>query len=593
MKEKNESDFLRLMGFAENYKCLTYISLLLSGVSSALALLPFYYIWKIIKEVLEVMPNFENGADIVKNGIFAVVFAVLSMIIYIASLMCSHTSAFRVQANMRKQMMHKIVQLPLGEIEKFGSGKLRKIVNDCSAATETYLAHQLPDMVGSIITPIGLLVFFLAFDWRFGLISLVPIVLSFVIMMAFMTGKTLRQKMEEYQNALDNMSNEAVEYVRGIPVVKAFGQSVFSFRKFKKSIDSYSEWAIDYTKNLRIPMAMFTMLINGIFAFIIFGGLIFAKGGITNELILNILFYVIITPILTVTMTKIMFQSENKMIVADAFKRIDSVMNISPLEATKCQKPTDASVQLKNVSYSYDGEIKAINNVSLDIKSGQTVAFVGPSGGGKTTLANLITRFFDADSGEVLVGGVNVKNIAKEDLTNSVSYVFQDSKLITGSIFDNIRLAKPDADLDEVMSALEKAQCMDIIEKFDSGVDTVIGSNGVYLSGGEAQRIAIARAILKNAPIVILDEATAFADPDNEVKIQKALNELSKNKTVIMIAHRLSTVKNADCIFVLQNGKLIEQGKTEELCSQNGVFASMLKNYLTSVKWKVEKEELK
>lgn len=593
LKEKNESNFLRLMGFAENYKCLTYISLLLSGVSSALALLPFYYIWKIIKEVLEVMPNFENAAGIIKNGVIAVVFAVLSMIIYIASLMCSHTSAFRVQANMRKQMMHKIVQLPLGEIEKFGSGKLRKIVNDCSGATETYLAHQLPDMVGSVVTPIGLLIFLIAFDWRFGLISLIPIVLSFVVMMTFMTGKTLQQKMAEYQNALDDMSNEAVEYVRGIPVVKAFGQSVFSFRKFKKSIDSYSEWAIAYTKNLRLPMAMFTMLINGIFAFIIFGGLIFTKDGVTNDLILNILFYVIITPILTVTMTKVMFQSENKMIVADAFKRIDSVMNISPLEATKCQKPTDASVQLKNVSYSYDGEIKAINNVSLNIKSGQTVAFVGPSGGGKTTLANLITRFFDADSGEVLVGGVNVKNIAKEDLTNAVSYVFQDSKLITGSIFDNIRLAKPDADLDEVMSALEKAQCMDIIEKFDSGVDTVIGSNGVYLSGGETQRVAIARAILKNAPIVILDEATAFADPDNEVKIQKALNELSKNKTVIMIAHRLSTVKNADCIFVLQNGKLIEHGKTEELCSQNGVFASMLKNYLTSVKWKVGKEELK
>lgn len=593
MKEKKESNFSRLMDYAENYKYFTYISLALSAVSSALALLPFYYIWKIIKEVLEVMPNFENAAGVVKNGVIAVVFAVLSMIIYIASLMCSHTSAFRVQANMRKQMMHKIVQLPLGEIEKFGSGKLRKIVNDCSGATETYLAHQLPDMVGSIITPIGLLVFLLAFDWRFGLISLIPIVLSFVIMMAFMTGKTLRQKMEEYQNALDNMSNEAVEYVRGIPVVKAFGQSVFSFRKFKKSIDSYSEWAIDYTKDLRIPMAMFTMLINGIFAFIIFGGLIFAKGGITNALILNILFYVIITPILTVTMTKIMFQSENKMIVADAFKRIDSVMNISPLEATKCQKPTDASVQLKNVSYSYDGEVKAIDNVSLDIKSGQTVAFVGPSGGGKTTLANLITRFFDADSGEVLVGGVNVKNIAKEDLTNAVSYVFQDSKLITGSIFENVRLSKPNADMDEVMSALEMAQCTDIIEKFDSGVDTVIGSNGVYLSGGEAQRIAIARAILKNAPIVILDEATAFADPDNEVKIQKALNELSKSKTVIMIAHRLSTVQNADCIYVLKDGRLIEQGKSEELCKQNGVFATMLENYLTSVKWKVAKEELK
>ena len=593
MKEKKESNFSRLMDYAENYRYFTYISLVLSAVSSALALLPFYYIWKIIKEVLEVMPNFENAAGIVKNGVIAVVFAVLSMIIYIASLMCSHTSAFRVQANMRKQMMHKIVQLPLGEIEKFGSGKLRKIVNDCSGATETYLAHQLPDMVGSVVTPIGLLIFLIAFDWRFGLVSLIPIVLSFVVMMAFMTGKTLQQKMAEYQNALDDMSNEAVEYVRGIPVVKAFGQSVFSFKKFKKAIDSYSDWAIDYTKNLRIPMACFTTLINGIFAFIIFGGLIFSKGGVTNDLILNILFYVIITPILTVTMTKVMFQSENKMIVTDAFKRIDSVMNIEPLKSTKCQKPKDSSVQLKNVSYSYDGEIKAIDNVSLDIKSGQTVAFVGPSGGGKTTLANLITRFFDADSGEVLVGGVNVKNIAKEDLTNAVSYVFQDSKLITGSISDNIRLAKPDANLDEVMSALEKAQCMDIIEKFESGVDTVIGSNGVYLSGGETQRVAIARAILKNAPIVILDEATAFADPDNEVKIQKALNELSKNKTVIMIAHRLSTVKNADCIFVLQNGKLIEQGKTEELCSQNGVFASMLKNYLTSVKWKVGKEELK
>lgn len=592
MKEKKESNFSRLMGYAKNYKYFTYTSLALSAVSSALALLPFYYIWKIIKEVLDVMPNFENATGIVKNGVTAVVFAVLSMLIYIAALMCSHTSAFRVQANMRKQMMHKIVKLPLGEIEKFGSGKLRKTVNDCSAATETYLAHQLPDMVGSIITPIGLLIFLLAFDWRFGLISLVPIVLSFVIMMAFMTGKTLQQKMTEYQNALDDMSNEAVEYVRGIPVVKAFGQSVFSFRKFKKSIDSYSEWAIDYTKNLRIPMAVFTTLVNGIFAFIIFGGLIFTKGGVTNDLILNILFYVIITPILTVTMTKVMFQSENKMIVEDSFKRIDSVMNIEPLTSAECQKPKDASVQLKNVSYSYDGEVKAIDNVSLDIKSGQTVAFVGPSGGGKTTLANLITRFFDADSGEVLVGGVNVKNIAKEDLTNAMSYVFQDSKLIAGSIFDNVRLAKPDADLDEIISALQKAQCTDIIEKFDSGVDTVIGSNGVYLSGGEAQRIAVARAILKNAPIVILDEATAFADPDNEVKIQKAISELSKDKTVIMIAHRLSTVKNADCIYVLQNGKLIEQGKTEELCKQNGVFAYMLKNYLTSVKWKVAKEEV-
>lgn len=590
MKEKKESSFSRLMGFAENYKSFTYISLVLSAVSSVLALFPFYYIWKIIKEVLDVMPNFENATDIVKNGVFAVIFALLSMLIYIVALLCSHTSAFRVQANMRKQMMHKIVTLPLGEIEKIGSGKLRKTVNDCSAATETYLAHQLPDMVGSIVTPIGLLVFLIAFDWRFGLISLIPVVLSFVIMTVFMTGKTLQTKMEEYQNALDNMSNEAVEYVRGIPVVKAFGQSVFSFRKFKKSIDSYSEWAIDYTKNLRVPMAIFTMLINGIFAFIIFGGLIFLRGGVTNELILNILFYIIITPVLTVTMTKIMFQSENKMIVEDAFKRIDSIMNIEPLKTSEAKKVRDSSVEFKNVSYSYDGKIKAIDDVSLEIKTNQTVAFVGPSGGGKTTLANLITRFFDAQSGEVLVGGVNVKNIEKEELNNAVSYVFQNSKLINASIRDNVLLGKPNASTEDVMSALEKAQCLDIIDKFDKGIETVIGSKGVYLSGGETQRIAIARAILKNSPIVILDEATAFADPDNEVKIQKALDELSKDKTVIMIAHRLSTVKNADCIFVLQNGKLVEKGSAKELNDKNGLFASMLKNYLTSVKWKVAKE---
>lgn len=591
MKKKKESDLSRLMGYAGNYKAFTYLSLVLSAISSALALVPYYYIWKIIKEVLDVMPNFENASGIVKNGVLAVVFSVLSMAIYVGALMCSHTSAFRVQANIRKSMMKRILALPLGEIEKLGSGKLRKTVNDSSAATETYLAHQLPDSVGSVITPIGLLLFLFVFDWRFGIASLIPVILSFVIMMAFMTGKTLQTKMEEYQNALDDMSNEAVEYVRGIPVVKAFGQSVFSFRKFKKSINSYSEWAIDYTKNLRIPMALFTMLINGVFAFIIFGGMIFAKGGVTDDLILNILFYIIITPILTVTMTKMMFQSENKMIVADALKRIDSVMNIEPLSCNDCKKPADSSVELKNVSYSYDGTNKAINNISLKIQPGQTVAFVGPSGGGKTTLANLISRFFDADSGEVLIGGVNVKNIAKEDLMNTVSFVFQNSRLIDGSIFDNVRLANPNADADEVLSALHKAQCDDILNKFENGADTVIGSRGVYLSGGETQRIAIARAILKNSPIVILDEATAFADPDNEVKIQAALNELSKDKTVIMIAHRLSTVKNADCIYVLQNGKITEQGDAQALCLQNGVFAEMFKNYLTSVKWKVAKEE--
>ena len=590
MKEKKQSDFSRLMGYAGGYKYFTYASLVLSGISSALALVPFYYLWKIIKEVLDVMPNFENATGIVKNGVMAVVFSVASMLIYVIALMCSHISAFRVQANLRKEMMHHIVTLPLGQAEKFGSGKLRKTVNDCSASTETYLAHQMPDMIGSYVTPVGLLFCLFAFDWRFGLISLIPIVLAFVVMMTFMTGKTLQQKMTEYQNALDDMSNEAVEYIRGIPVVKAFGQSVFSFRKFKKAIDSYSEWAIDYTKDLRKPMIVFTMLINGIFAFIIFGGLVFAKGGITNKLILDILCYRIITPVLTVTMTKVMHQSENKMIVADAFKRIDSVLSLNSLTSTGNKKPAEPSVEFRNVSYSYDKNIKAIDNISFKIKSYQTVALVGESGSGKTTVANLITRFFDADKGEVLIGGVNVKEMAKEDLMNYVSFVSQNSKLIADTIYKNVSLAKPEAGREEVMQALEKAQCLDIIEKFESGIDTVIGSKGVYLSGGEVQRLAIARVILKNSPIVILDEATAFADPDNEVKVQNAMTRLSKDKTVIMIAHRLSTVKNCDCIYVLENGKIKEQGSAKELYRQNGIFRTMMDNYTTSVKWKVGKE---
>ena len=594
MKKQKQSSLSRLMVYAGNYKYFTYASWILSAISAAFALIPFYYLWRIIQEVLNVMPHFKNATNIVHNGFMAVLFAILSMIIYIGALLCSHTCAFRVQANLRKSMMHYIAKLPLGAVETVGSGKLRKIVNESSASTETYLAHQLPDMVGSYVTPIGLLIFLFAFDWRFGLFSLIPVVLAFMLMMVFMTGPTLKQKMNEYQNALDDMSNEAVEYIRGIPVVKTFGQTVFSFKRFKESIDRYSTWSIGYTKDLRIPMAIFTTLINGIFAFILLAGMIFTKNGITNELILNILFYIIITPVLTVTMTKVMFQSENKMIVEDALNRIDNILNLEPLSSTgKNASPSNSCVELKNVSFSYDGKKNAINQVSLKIESGQTVAFVGPSGGGKTTLANLITRFFDPQSGEVLIGGVHAKDINKKKLMETVSFVFQNSRLIKASILDNVRLSKPDATKEEVLEALTKAQCLDIINKFPSGIDTMIGTKGVYLSGGEVQRIAIARAILKDSPIVILDEATAFADPDNEVKVQQALNELSKGKTVIMIAHRLSTVKNADCIYVLKNGKITEQGTKEKLMRKNGIFAQMFTDYSSSVQWKISKEEAK
>lgn len=587
---KKQSNLSKLMDYAGNHRYFTYSSWILSAVSAIIALVPFWYIWKIIREVLAMAPDFSRAQELTRNGWMAVLFSVLSVLVYIAGLMCSHIAAFRVASNIRKAAMQHIVKLPLGFAESFGSGKLRKIVNESSAATETYLAHRLPDKAGAIATPIGLLIILMVFDWRLGLLSLVPVILGFLIMMR-MTGKGMADKMKEYQNALDDMSNEAVEYVRGIPVVKTFGQTVFSFKKFKGSIDKYSKWAIAYTKELRLPMMFYTAAINSVFAFLIAAGILFTRNGVTDEFLLNLLFYIIITPVISLTLTRIMFLSEDGMVVSDALQRINSVLDLKPLSQQKnARLPKDGSVTLENVSYSYDGEKNALSNISVSIKSGQTVAFVGPSGGGKTTLANIISRFFDPQHGRVLIGGVDVKNIAKNDLMNTVSFVFQNSRLIKASVFENVKLARPDATKEEVMQALEAAQCMDIIDKLPRGIDTVIGTKGIYLSGGEQQRIAIARVMLKNSPVIILDEATAFADPDNEIKVQAAFSALSEGRTVIMIAHRLSTVANADCIYVLKEGRLAESGTCKELTEKDGIFAKMWKDYQTSVQWKVSKE---
>lgn len=587
---RKTTNLSRLMEYAGKHRYLTYTSWILSALSALMALVPFWYIWKIIKEVLEVAPDFERAENLVHNGWMAVLIAVLAVLVYICGLMCSHIAAFRVATNLRKTVLHHMVKLPLGFVDSFGSGRLRKIVNESSAATENYLAHQLPDKAGAIATPIGLLVLLLVFDWRLGILSLIPVFLGFLIMMS-MTGAKMQKKMQEYQNSLEDMSNEAVEYVRGIPVVKTFGQTVFSFKKFKDSIDSYGRWVIDYTKDLRMPMLFYTAAINGVFVFLIAAGIVFTQNGVTSEFLLNLLFYIIITPVISVTLTKIMFQSENAMIVDDALKRIDSVLKLEPLSETEdSEHPVNSSIELQDVSYSYDGEKNALENISLHIEAGETAAFVGPSGGGKSTLASIISRFFDPQSGRVLIGGVDVRNIGKEELMNKVSFVFQNSKLIKTSILENVRLGKPEASREEVMKALKNAQCMDIIEKLPQGVDTVVGTKGVYLSGGEQQRIAIARVMLKNTPIIILDEATAFADPDNEIRVQQAFNQLSKGKTVIMIAHRLSTVANADKIFVLKEGHIVEQGTCRELEEKQGLFARMWKNYQTSVQWKVKKE---
>ena len=590
-EQKTSKPTKRLFEYAENYKYLTIASWILATVSAFIALVPFYYIWRLIKEVIRVSPDFDKAQNLSAYGWLAVGSAVLAMLIYMGGLICSHLAAFHVQANMRSRLMRHIMSLPLGFMDEDGSGKVRKIVNESSAATETYLAHQLPDKCVATATPIGLVVLLLVFDWRLGLLSLIPIVLGFAIMSTMM-GANMKKKMEEYQNALEEMSSEAVEYVRGIPVVKTFGQSVFSFKRFRDSIKKYEKWTIAYTKDLRIPMMGLTTAINSVFAILI--AATFWLGGVKSEsadgtFLLNLMFYIIITPIITVTMTKMMYAGENVMIVEDALNRIDGLLEKKPLpQSVNPAKPQDASISFQNVSYRYDGAADdAIHNISLDIKSGEHIAFVGPSGGGKSTLAKLIARFADVKSGSIEIGGANVKNIKASDLMDTVSFVFQDSKLLKMSIFDNVRMGNKNATREEVIEALHNAQCDDIIEKLPGGIDTVIGSKGTYLSGGETQRIAIARAMLKNAPILILDEATAFADSDNEAKVQAAFSKLSEGKTVIMIAHRLSSVTGVDRIYVLKNGQICQSGTHESLLSQDGLYAHMWKEFNKSVSWKV------
>lgn len=587
---KKQSNLSRLLSYAGGHKYFTYVSWILSAVSALTALVPFWYIWKIINEVLKASPNFGSAQNLTHYGIMAMAYAIISYLIYIGALLCSHLAAFRIAANMRIDITEHIAKLPIGFTDSFGSGKLRKIINDSTAATENYLAHQLPDKYAAMATPVGLLALLLVFDWRLGLLSLVPVAVGFAVMSA-MTGKRMEEKMRQYGNALAAMSNEAVEYVRGIPVVKTFGQSVFSFKKFKATIDEYKKWVLAYTKDMRLPMMLYTAAINGVFAFLILGAFWFTNGTVDSEFLVNLLFYIIITPVISVTLTKIMYMSEEGMVISDAIERIDSVLNAEPMSVgNNSHKPKSASVELESVHFSYDGKKEVISDISLKIKCGQTVAFVGPSGGGKSTLASLISRFFDVNSGSIKIGGVDVRDIPKDELMNTVSFVFQNSKLIKASILDNVKMGKSNATDEEVLNALKAAQCMDIIEKFPDGVNTVIGSRGVYLSGGEMQRIAIARAVLKNAPIIILDEATAFADPDNEVKVQTAFAKLSEGKTVIMIAHRLSTVRNVDCIYVISDGKIVEYGNRAELIEKKGMFYKMQNDYQSSVSWKVSNE---
>lgn len=591
MKDKKQSVMSRLMDMAGNHKYFSYASCVLAAISAWIALIPFYDVWRMIKEILEVRPDFSKATHITSYGWQAVGFALLSMAFYIAALMCSHKAAFRVQANMRMKMMEHIMRLPLGYVEAEGTGKIRKVVTESSAATETFLAHNLPDKVISKATPVGLLVMMAVFDWRLGLFSLIPAALAFLIMGTMMMGPKMAEDMKQYQNSLETMSSEAVEYIRGVPVVKTFGQTIFSFKRFKAAIDEYEKWTLGYTKSMMIPMIGFTVFSNGIFAALIIAAYVFGGNTLTDTFVLNLIFYILITSILTTTLMKVAYAGESQMIVEDALNRMDEVLGQEELpDAAKGKKVKDASVGLKDVTFAYDDtKQNAIDGVSIEIPAGAHVALVGPSGGGKTTLASLIARFWDVKSGSITIGGVNVKEISSADLMNLVSYVFQDSKLLKMSILENVRMGREDATDEEVVEALKNAQCLDIIEKLPHGVNTVIGSKGTYVSGGEMQRLSIARAFLKNAPILILDEATAFADPDNERLVQQAFENLSRDKTVIMIAHRLSTVTNADQIYVLKDGKIAESGTHEGLLKMDGIYSHMWSEYNKSVNWQVQR----
>ena len=526
------------------------------------------------------------------SGWYALAAALLSAAIYFAGLMCTHLAAFRVATNMRKAAVAHLIDLPLGYFNANLTGRLRKQIDDNAALTETLLAHTIPDAVGGIVTPILAVVLLFVFDWRMGLACLIPMVIGLICLMTMMTGTGMKF-FEEYQRAGERISAEATEYVRGIPVVKVFQQTVYSFKSFHAAILSYRDLASGYAMMCRMPYTLLTVVLNAMFLFLMPLGMVLIGGAADGWAVLaDLVFYIFFAPQLAFMMERLMYAANAQMEAAEAVNKLEAILKESPLPepaADSGSKPADSGIFFENVTFSYDGADRpALTNVSFHLPQGEAWALVGPSGGGKTTIARLIPRFFDVQAGTVLLGGRDVRSIPTAELMEQISFVFQEVRLFKKSIRDNIRAARPDATEAEILHAAQLAQCGDILEKTPGGLDAVIGAKGVHLSGGEMQRIALARAILKDAPIVVLDEASSFADPENEAKIQKAFEALMKGKTVLMIAHRLSTVRNMDRILVVRDGEIAEEGKHDELLEKGGVYAVMWEEYQKAAQWKVE-----
>lgn len=588
---KKQSNLSKLMGYAGGHKKLTLLGCSLSGIAAVLGLVPYICVWLVARDVLSAYPDVTAAVGVVKWGWMAVWFAVGNIVVYFAALMCTHIAAFRTARNIRRTGVAHMMELPLGFFTGNQSGRLRKLIDDNAALTEDLLAHKLPDLTAAVVTPLAAIVLLFVFDWKMGLLCLLTMVLAMACMMSMMGGKNAGF-FHRYQQEIEKMSGEAVEYVRGIPVVKVFQQTVYSFKAFYAAIQSYSELASQYAMSCRPGQTAFLTCINGCFALLIPAALLMASGGNGWAVLADFIFYVLFAPACGGMINRIMYASESIMEADEAMLKLDEILQQKPLtERAVSQKPKDASVVFDHVSFRYPGmERQALADVSFAVKPGTVVGLVGPSGGGKSTAAALIPRFWDVDEGSVKVGGVDVREINNHDLMEQVAFVFQDTRLFKVSILENIRMARPGATVEEVRAAAHAARCDDILEKLPQGLDTVVGTQGVYLSGGEAQRIALARAILKDAPIVVLDEATAFADPENEALIQKAFGELTRGKTVLMIAHRLSTIQNADQILVMEKGVVKERGSHRELLAQNGLYAEMWQDYQQAAAWKVGRE---
>lgn len=592
MKSKKQNSLSRIMSYAGRHKNLTLLGCVLSALSAVSGLIPFVCVWLAAKNALVTWPDFEETHNLVRWGWIAVWTAVGSIVLYFAALMSTHIAAFRTARNIRYTAMQHVLKLPLGFFSENQSGRLRKLIDDNAGLTEDLLAHKLPDLAGTVVTPVAAIAMLFLFDWRMGLLCLLTMVLALLSMCLMMGGKNAGF-FHRYQKEIERMSGEAVEYVRGIPVVKMFQQTVYSFKAFYAAIKDYSDLASQYAMSCRVGQTCFLTFINGAFALLIPAALLMASGGNVREVLVNFIFYALFAPACGQMINRIMYMSEAVMEADEAIGRLDEILDQKPMEESKKQNhPVNTTVSFDHVTFTYPGaDHPALTDVTFTVRPGQIAALVGPSGGGKTTAASLIPRFWDTDSGTVSIGGVNVRDMNTEDLMKQVAFVFQNTRLFKESLLENIRAARPEASREEVIAAAHAAQCDDILEKLPQGLDTVVGTKGIYLSGGEQQRIALARAILKDAPIVVLDEATAFADPENEHQIQKAFEVLTENKTVLMIAHRLSTVQDADSIIVLNDGKIVEQGRHDSLLAQHGVYASMWEDYQRSARWKVGKEE--